>query len=193
MTEQNNNLIKGQDKRELWPGRYYVENEGEAWPDGDIIPERCPVTGNIFRKVLWRYYQIKIPEEKVKALLEPLGFTPAMEEYKLLVFQAEETFSEEQANELITYLERYDTDAQKTPANKPRIVDLGLGMFPIAGFEVIYRISDAVGGPDYHNIGFRAWAQYASETLEHIVSTPEEELRRVLLKSQVEGRDYLKS
>ena len=146
-TIQNNNIINNKKKRELWPGRYTVVAKVEEMPH----------RGNKYKDVWLMLFREEMSEEEVKALLEPLGVTPKVEMYQYLVSQAEETFTEQQADELIAYLETYNgTKATKKPAKKPENGYMGVGAIAVGGGQEFYMLSTE----PHYNLSFKAWAYY---------------------------------
>ncbi len=156
MTEQDkNNLKDGQEERELWPGRYYVKAAVDEWSH----------RGGIYEDVYLNLFQSQMPEEEAKALLEPLGFTSEMEDYLYIVSQAEQTFTEQQADELIAYLEAHKgTDAWKEPAEKPVENGIGFGAIPVGGPQDCYMLYKEDG----YNLSFRAEAYYDVRGAEYL-------------------------
>ena len=139
---------------ELWPGRYYVDAD---YPDGKM-----------------RLFQPEREEEEVRELLEPYGFTPESEEYLYIKSQAEETFTEEQADKLIAFMESFkDTKAEKSPAIKPTENSIGVGAFPVGGGDGFYMLDKA----DEYDLDFKVWAYYDIRREELLKPTPEEKLR----------------
>lgn len=162
MTEQDKNNLKDGQERELWPGRYYV--------DADI--DKLMHRGHIYKDVLIQLFQTGISEEEIKALLEPLGFNPDMEDYDYVVSQAEETFTEEQADELIAYLEKEEgITARKTQAYKPADGFMGIGANPVGGDTAWIQLSDF---EDY-SLSFDVWAYYDIRRAEYLKPSPEVE------------------
>ena len=150
MSEQNHLIESDQPKGNLWSGRYWVHAIVERWPD---------------RGLIWKDQRLdlfqELSEEECKALLEPLGFASDMDrgEYLNLVSQVKDTFTEEQADELIAYLEGHKsvgTKAWKAPAPKPEIGFLGITALPIGGHDDIYRLCDE---PNY-DLSFKAQAYF---------------------------------
>lgn len=155
MTEQDNNLIDGQEEMELWPGRYTVSAD---YPDGYM-----------------KLFQPEMTDEEARELLEPLGFTPEdEEEYLYIKSQAEETFTEEQADKLIAFMESFkDTKAEKKPAHKPKAGYAGVGSLAVGGGDGFYMLDKA----DDYDLDFKAWAYYDTSSKEPQKPTPEDELR----------------
>ena len=139
---------------ELWPGRYYVDAD---YPDGKM-----------------RLFQPEMEEEEVRELLEPLGFTPDNLNYLYIKSQAEETFTEEQADKVIAFMESFkDTKAEKRPALKPTEAGLGVGALPVGGGDGFYMLDKA----DEYDLDFKVWAYYDIRREELLKPTPEEKLR----------------
>ena len=136
---------------ELWPGRYYVDAD---YPDGKM-----------------RLFQPEMEEEEVRELLEPYGFTPDNLNYLYIKSQAEETFTEEEADKLIAFMESFkDTKAEKVPALKPTEGGIGVGALPVGGWDGFYMLDRM----DNYDLPFKAWAYYDMRNYE---PTPEAELR----------------
>jgi len=139
---------------ELWPGRYYVDAD---YPDGKM-----------------RLFQPEMEEEEVRELLEPYGFTPDNLNYLYIKSQAEETFTEEQADKLIAFMESFkDTKAEKVPALKPTEGGIGVGALPVGGGDGFYMLDKA----DEYDLDFKVWAYYDIRREELLKPTPEEKLR----------------
>ena len=128
---------------ELWPGRYYVEAN---YPDGYMM-----------------LFQPEMTEEEARELLEPYGLkTPYAKSI------AEETFTEEQADKVIAFMESFKgTKAEKRPALKPTEAGLGVGALPVGGDDGFFMLDKT----DEYDLPFKVWA-YFKESLE---STPEED------------------
>ena len=128
---------------ELWPGRYYVEAD---YPDGYMM-----------------LFQPEMTEEEARELLEPYGLkTPYAKSI------AEETFTEEQADKVIAFMESFKgTKAEKRPALKPTEAGLGVGALPVGGDDGFFMLDKT----DEYDLPFKVWA-YFKESLE---STPEED------------------
>ena len=128
---------------ELWPGRYMVRAE---YPDGQMWLFRPDMT-----------------DEEARELLEPYGLkTPYAKSL------AEETFTEEQADKVIAFMESFKgTKAEKRPALKPTEAGLGVGALPVGGDDGFFMLDKT----DEYDLPFKVWA-YFKESLE---STPEEE------------------
>ena len=128
---------------ELWLGRYYVEAN---YPDGYMM-----------------LFQPEMTEEEARELLEPYGLkTPYAKSI------AEETFTEEQADKVIAFMESFKgTKAEKRPALKPTEAGLGVGALPVGGDDGFFMLDKT----DEYDLPFKVWA-YFKESLE---STPEED------------------
>lgn len=128
---------------ELWPGRYYVEAD---YPDGYMM-----------------LFQPEMTDEEARELLEPYGLkTPYAKSI------AEETFTEEQADKVIAFMESFKgTKAEKRPALKPTEAGLGVGALPVGGDDGFFMLDKT----DEYDLPFKVWA-YFKESLE---STPEED------------------
>ena len=134
---------------ELWPGRYYVEAD---YPDGYMM-----------------LFQPEMTDEEARELLEPYGLkTPYAKSL------AEETFTEEQADKLIAFMDSFkDTKAEKSPAIKPTENSIGVGAFPVGGGDGFYMLDKA----DEYDLDFKVWAYYDIRREELLKPTPEEKLR----------------
>ena len=131
---------------ELWPGRYYVDAN---YPDGYMMLFRTDMT-----------------DEEARELLEPYGLqTPYAKSL------AEETFTEEQADKLIAFMESFkDTKAEKRPALKPTEAGLGVGALPVGGDDGFYTLD----GADGYGLDIKVEAYYKIS----LKPTPEDELRQ---------------
>lgn len=128
---------------ELWPGRYYVEAD---YPEGYMM-----------------LFQPEMTDEEARELLEPYGLkTPYAKSL------AEETFTEEQADKLVAFMESFKgTKAEKRPALKPTEAGIGVGALPVGGDDGFFMLDKT----DEYDLPFKVWA-YFKESLE---STPEED------------------
>jgi len=136
---------------ELWPGRYMVRAD---YPDGKMI-----------------LFQNDMTVEQARELLEPLGFSPDDEKNPYIQSLAEETFTEEEADKLIAFMESFkDTKAEKVPALKPTEGGIGVGALPVGGWDGFYMLDRM----DNYDLPFKAWAYYDMRNYE---PTPEAELR----------------
>lgn len=137
---------------EIWPGRYMVSAD---YPEGYMI-----------------LFQPEMTDEEARELLEPYGFTPESEEYLYIKSQAEETFTEEQADKLIAFMESFkDTKAEKKPAYEPREGYAGVGSMAVGGDDGFYMLDKA----DEYGLDFKVWAYYNTGSKEPLKPTPEEE------------------
>lgn len=178
MTEQNNRTTEDS-QSELWPGRYTVAAVVERWPH----------RGYIYKDVWLSLFQVDMTPEEARALLEPLGFTPDMEDiddidYAYTVSYVEATFSEQQADKLIAYLESHTgTKAEKKPAEKPypgaQPGYAGIQSISYGSMEGHYPLHEE---EDY-NLAFKAEAYYSVEDAEYIGRTSEGELRQEIDKA----------
>jgi hypothetical protein len=136
---------------ELWLGRYKVR---AYYPDGEM----------------W-LYRADMTEEEARELLEPLGLNPCDEKNPYIQSLAEETFTEEEADKLIAFMESFkDTKAEKVPALKPTEGGIGVGALPVGGWDGFYMLDRM----DNYDLPFKAWAYYDMRNYE---PTPEAELR----------------
>jgi len=150
MVEQDSNLMNGQDNRELWPDRYYVTAQNK-W----IVYE-----GKIYQKVDMKLFQPNMPEEEAQALLEPLGFSPEMEDYPDIKSQAEETFSKQQFIKLLRNLEYFGIyRVDKKPAYKPQKGRVGLGARDSEFKRDLITLLHPGHYPDPY-FGFEVWAYF---------------------------------
>jgi hypothetical protein len=107
--------------RELWPGRYTVKAE---------ITYRDRKGKVSTMHVI--HFQPEMDDEEVKALLVPLGYAPGAKEYRYLASQARDTFSQEQAEALVAYLNRRKgTTASMKPAQIPLPALMGASAVPL--------------------------------------------------------------
>jgi hypothetical protein len=149
MTEQAKNSGTGQEEQELWPGRYRAGAKVDNWKH----------RGHIYEDQIMTLFQVDMGDEEAKALLEPFGFTPEKdgEDYPYLVSQVEETFTEDQADELIAYLETLEgTTAWKKPAYKPIKGHAGAGAMAVGGNTDFYMFTEY----DNYSLDFKAWGYY---------------------------------
>jgi hypothetical protein len=146
MTELSNKVVDEQKERDVWPGRYYVY----------ATAERFPYRRTIYKNVSLILHQFMKPEE-VDALLEPFGFGKEDEAYQFIASQVEQTFTKEQADLLIAYLENHDgTKAWKEPATKPLEGYMGVGAIPSGVGHSHYDLHEESS----YNLGFKAVAYY---------------------------------
>jgi hypothetical protein len=139
----------------LWPGRYFVTAKVKEYLHRNYI----------FRDVEMTIFQWDMPEEEAISLLVPLGFTPGSsgDWWQYVTSQAEETFSEEQAKELIPFLEQYPgTQVDIKPATKPIEHGIGVGAISVGGFSDFYAFFEE---PSY-SLGFKVVGYYNLESCE---------------------------
>ncbi len=104
----------------LWPGRFHVKAE-ITYRDRRGKPASMHVI----------FYRPEISAEEAAVLLKPLGFKPGTRGYKRLVSQVQDTFSEQQAQQLQAYLEkRRGTKVRITPAVLPSPEQVGASALP---------------------------------------------------------------
>jgi hypothetical protein len=108
-------------------------------------------------------------EEELKELLEPLGFTSEMENYLYICSYAEETFSIEQAQELLLYLESEGVSARIRVATKPDKDIIGFGALPVGGETDFLLISEM----ENYNLSFKVNAYIDFRQAELSVYSPE--------------------
>ncbi|NLH79194.1 MAG: hypothetical protein GX465_19425 [Acidobacteria bacterium] len=150
---------------ELWPGRYMVTAD---YPDGYMV-----------------LFQPEMTDEEARELLEPYGFTPEDENYLYIKSQAEETFTEEQADKLIAFMESFkDTKAEKKPAYEPKEGYAGVGSMAVGGGDGFYMLDKA----DEYDLDFKVWAYYDTSSKEPLKSTPEDELRQGIRETMASMR-----
>jgi hypothetical protein len=133
----------------LWPGRYFITATVKEYMHRNYI----------FKDVEMTIFQWDMPEEEAISLLEPLGFTPGSsgDWWQYAISQAEETFSEEQAKELIPFLEQYPgTQVDIKPANKPVEHGIGVGAISVGGFSDFYAFFEEPG----YSLGFKVVGYY---------------------------------
>jgi hypothetical protein len=152
-----------QEVKDLWLGRYRVGAKVDNWKH----------KGMVYEDQVMSLFQVNMDADETKALLETFGFTPEKdgEDYPYLVTQVEATFTEEQADELIAYLETLEgTTAWKKPAYKPIKGHAGPGSMAVGGSCDFYMFSQ----DSNYSLDFEAWGYYrvqceegkpASETL----------------------------
>lgn len=139
----------GQEEKDLWVGRYRIGAKVDNWKH----------KGTIYEDQIMSLFQVDMDQEESKALLETFGFTPEKdgEDYPYLVTQVEATFSEEQADELIAYLENLEgTTAWKKPAYKPIKGHAGPGSMAVGGSCDFYMFSE----DSNYSLDFKAWGYY---------------------------------
>jgi hypothetical protein len=176
MIEQDkNNLIDGQQEWELWPGRYYVSAEKKRWPH----------RGGVYRDVEILLFQPKMPVEELKALMESLGLSLELPGGSYIISQIEQTFTGQQADELIAYLEEHDgTKAWKEPAYKPIENGIGLGFYPVGGPTDFYKLHMEEGynlsfkAEAYYDVEYAEWAETNQEIQLDDMAEQEEKLKR---------------
>ena len=77
------------------------------------------------------FFRSGMSAEEAAVLLEPLGFTPGMQAYRRLVSQAQDTFSQQQAQQLSAYLQqRPGTLVRISPAPLPSPDLVGASALP---------------------------------------------------------------
>jgi len=136
---------------ELWLGRYKVR---AYYPDGEM----------------W-LYRADMTEEEARELLEPLGLNPCDEKNPYIKGLAEETFTEEEADKVIAFMDSFkDTKAEKRPAVKPTEGSIGAGDYPAGGWDGFYILHAQEG----YDLPFKVEAYYDMRNYE---PTPEAELR----------------
>ena len=132
-----------------WPGRYFVTAKVEEYMHRNYI----------FKEVEMTIFQWDMPEEEAISLLEPLGFTPGSsgDWWQYAISQAEETFSEEQAKELIPFLEQYPgTKVDIKPATMLIEHGIGVGAISVGGFSDFYVFFEEPG----YSLGFKVVGYY---------------------------------
>ena len=146
MTEQD---------RELWPGRYRVFAKVEI-----IFPFNSGE--DMYNDTWMELYQPSIPEYERVALLAYLGWYPGTGEDNIVAYyikgsQAEDTFSEQQADKLIAFLETYPCmKAWKRPAYKPERWQPGVSYRILAINNL--KVYDFSGEP-FYSLDFKARAR----------------------------------
>ena len=111
MTEDNSKQ-EGQEVS-VWPGRYIVEGSIGEMSHG----------GHIYKDVWIRLFRHEMPVGEVRSLLKSIGYTDSViRGYEQdIISQVEDTFTEEQADQLIAYLKKYpDIKAWKKKAEELR-------------------------------------------------------------------------
>jgi hypothetical protein len=139
----------------LWPGRYFVTAMVQEYMHRNYI----------FKDVEMTIFQWDMPQEEAISLLEPLGFTPGSsgDWWQYAISQAEETFSEEQAKELIQFLEQYPgTQVDIKPATMPIEHGIGVGAISVGGFSDFYLFFEEAG----YSLGFKVVGYYNLESCE---------------------------
>lgn len=152
-------IVYGQEKAEIWNGRFYVEG---------TIPEH-ETRGVIHKNIPVALFHVEMTEEELKELLEPLGFTSEMENYSYVCSYAEETFSIEQAQELLLYLENEGVSARIRVATKPDKDIIGFGALPVGGETDFLLISET----ENYNLSFKVNAYIDFRQAELSVYSPE--------------------
>jgi len=130
-----------------------VDDSTTAWPERYNV--RAEVTyrdrrGNHSRMQVIAF-QRDMTREQADELLAALGFNPAMKGYHYLVSQAKDTFSLEEADALVNYLNsRKGTLARMQPARLPSENTMGASAIPtLPSFKdgAIYRYHTEPGYP----------------------------------------------
>ena len=128
------------EKHTAWPGRFIVRAEIN-YRDRRGRQSSMQVTT----------FQRELTREQVDALLLPLGFDPVMSGYHFLVSQARDTYSQEEAEALVAYLNtRKGTSAFMKTANLPTPNVMGASAIPsLPSFKdgAIYRYYTEPGYP----------------------------------------------
>lgn len=143
-------------KPNIWQGRYFVNAKLIEYMHRNFI----------FKDVEMTIFQWDMPEEEAISLLEPLGFTPGSsgDWWQYVKSQAEETFSEEQAKELIQFLEQYPgTQVDIKPATKPVDHGIGVGAISVGGFSDFYLFFEEAG----YSLSFKVVGYYNLESCEY--------------------------
>lgn len=170
MTEDNSKQ-EGQEVS-VWPGRYYVE----------ATLGQLTHRGHIYKDVLLQLFRSDMSKEEKMTLLEPLGFTQEVKADPYFTSQVEETFSEDQADQLINWLVKLETDevkAWKRPAEKPKEGYMGITAIPMGGLQDSY-ILDKIEGYD---LDFKAEAYFNLEVSEYLEPDPGAKLTEYLEKT----------
>lgn len=135
------------EEAKIWPGRYFVLADVKDFPHRgaqyDLILE---------------LFQVDMSEEEAVQLLAPYGFTSEGEDWPYRFSYAEQTFSEEQAVELVEYLEKNykKTRAYMRPAKEPTANQAGVGSMAVGGSDGFLTLDRE---PDY-SLKFKVWAYY---------------------------------
>jgi hypothetical protein len=153
----------GQDVETIWSGRYRVAARADNWKH----------KGQTYEDQIMTLFQVDMDDGEAKTLLESLGFTPEKdgEDYKYLVSQVAETFTEGQADELIAYLETLaGMTAWKKPAHKPIKGHAGAGAMAVGGNADFYMFTEY----DNYSLDFKAWAYYRVDYKEKVPGLEED-------------------
>ena len=182
-------MTEGKSKQEgqevgVWPGRYIVEGSIEQMTD----------RGHIYKDVWMKLFRHEMPEGEIRSLLKSIGYTDSViRGYEQdIISQVEDTFTEEQADQLIAYLKKYknpEIKAWKKKAEKPKGGYVGTTAIP-AGVETGWiQLSEQEG----YDLDFKAWAYYDTRRAEYLKPDPSAELEGYLkmtaidrLKSQID-------
>ncbi len=106
--------------RESWPGRYIVKAEVDYRDRKGKLSTLHVI-----------HFQPDMSIEEVVNLLQPFGFNPDAREFRYLASQARDTFSREQAEALVAYLNlRKGTKAYLQPASIPLPSLMGASAIP---------------------------------------------------------------
>lgn len=107
--------------RELWTGRYTVKAEVTYRDRKGKISTLHVI-----------HFQPEMGDEEVTALLRPFGYTPEIKQFRYLASQARDTFSLEQAEALVAYLNRHKgTTAYLRTAGIPLPALMGASAIPL--------------------------------------------------------------
>jgi len=175
---EDNSKQEGQEVS-VWPGRYWIKVTVKRWPHG----------GGIYREVDLLPFRPDVSEEEARTLLEPLGYKHDMEDrdYAYAISQAVETFTEEEADRLISWLvERIGVKAWKEPALKPREGFVGVGTIAVGGSDGFYMLDKIEG----YDLPFRVWAYYDIDDAEYLMPESSADLEAYLKRKAI---DRLKS
>lgn len=168
---EDNSKQEGQEVS-VWPGRYYVE----------ATLGQLTHRGHIYKDVLLQLFRSDMSKEEKMTLLEPLGFTQEVKADPYFTSQVEETFSEDQADQLINWLVKQDPDkvkAWKRPAEKPKEGYMGISAIPMGGLEDAYILDEMDG----YDLDFKAEAFFNLNLAEYQEPAPGDKLTEYLEKT----------
>lgn len=120
MTASPNEENSGKILNQPWPGRFQVRAEVSYRDRRGKTASMHIIT-----------FQPEMLEEEIAALLAPLGYIPGVAGYNRIASQAKDTFSQEQVEQLLTYLEtRRGTKARMQQAPLPTPTLIGASAIP---------------------------------------------------------------
>lgn len=159
----------------IWPNRFCV---------GAMVDLFCH-ENYMYKDVLLELYQVNMPKEESQCIVTSLGYAYDINDENVLglISQAEDSFSESQAQQLIDYIKTFKgTKVLRVQAIRPTIGYKGYHSYAPAPSIGIYDFTDL---PDYP-LDFATAALYIVCPENCLGLHPEEE-RRLNLRSRIEN------